>query len=220
MKQLLLITGLACLVPSVANAQTKPDAPVAAPQPTAPQSTLEDYLRSPAAQRMLDSTRPEGVKFFALPVEQSRRFSVEIVRRDSEVALRTLAEVMGVRIVIDPAIKFLPPKTRTIAFNYVDEDVFGQVSRYLVRSEEIEMWKSAAGTYFFAAKPKVTANPKPGELNITQSGPPTRHPDPFVVNPGNWKPVEPQPGWEKREFNGHEFFYIPAPTAKSQTDQK
>ena len=39
--------------------------------------------------------------------------------------------------------------------------------------------------------------------------------DPFVVPYGglnpNYQPPQPQPDWEKREFNGREFYYVPLP---------
>ena len=226
--QLVLASGILCALSGVARAQTADGTP--------PAQSLKHYLRdNPMSLRMLDGTRPDGVRLFASPSEKRQTIYVEIVRKDGEAALRSLAAVLGARIVIDPEIKFLPPQTRSLTFNYVDEDVFEQVSRALVRSEAIETWKSAAGTYFFAAKAAVVPPPnEPTKNQQTESNGliplsslqlepsvPSRHPDPFVLSPGVWKPVVPQPSWEKREFNGHDFYWIPLPDfAKSQENQK
>ncbi len=239
--QIFIALAALCLASRVASAQS-----LGVPEPKSKEGgvqlkkTLEkldhievDLWSYPGMKTLFDDTRPDGVKFFTSPEKQGF-FTVTIVRQDSESALRALAKVMGVRIVIDPEIKFSPPQTRALTFNKVGDDIFGEISRFVIGRENIEMWKSAAGTYFFAAKAAVVP-PSNGpskdqqaktealipssRLQIEPSAP-SRHPDPFVLSPGVRKPVVPQPSWEKREFNGRAVYFIPVPTASKPKEQK
>ncbi len=183
-----------------------------------------------------DQNQPAGTR---LKTSKSN-FAIEIVRQDTGQALRQLAKVLGVRIVIDPEIKFLPATTRSFIFNAVKDDAFDDVSEALIRGEAIEKWKSAAGTYFFAAKPIVTNGPTnyfqmpDGTWQRFDLLPPSKDlrvvPPPFdgvpflserdrtlpriapdFTWPKNFGRLQPLPNGEKREFNGQPFYNMPLP---------
>ena len=151
---------------------------------------------------------------------------IEIVEQNSGEALRQIAAVLGANIVIDPAIQFLPATTRTFYLNDTTGDVFDFLSGFIVRNEPVEKWKSSAGTYFFAAKPAETrlyvlqGAGKP-QLRL-EGGTPSPNPDPFVINitPFAQPRVEPQPHWEKHEFNGNAVYFIPLPSSVKSTESK
>ncbi len=159
----------------------------------------------------LGQKQTAGTHLRVAPGARGQIMQVEIVRQDSGEALRQLAAVLGVSIVIDPAIQFLPAKTRSLYFNYVGDDVFESISNALVRNEAAEKWKSSAGTYFFVAKPTPTLDELEQQLDKyrLESEKRRENADPFVF--GTPKQVEPQPHWQKREFNGREFYYVPGP---------
>ena len=200
---------------ATAGAQTTEKLPL----PSQPR-TLKDSLRQNSY--LPDSTRSAGVLLFATPGAQNSKslMTIVITRQDGEQALRQLAHIFGAAIVIDPAIRFRPAQTRTIQFSDVKDDVFGDLSDYLIRGEAIEKWKSASGTYFFAALPGVTEaitrdeqeNARQEHLKKEQLPTGLFDLPSIKLIPENQRPT-PQPGWEKREFNGHEFFFIPAPGA-------
>ena len=219
MKITFLLAAVAALA-ATANAQTKPS------------QSIEDFLRN--NPDFLKKTKTPGVRLFTTPGPSgfiggsfTPKFTIEIVQQNSKAALRKLAEVLGANLVIDPAIQFLPAQTRTLYFFDVKEDAFADASDVICRDEPIERWKSSAGTYFFAAKPAATSLQIAPLFRLPLSENPTQpdetpawQGDLFVYPFGGLPQLDlkgwgskatPQPGWEKREFNGHEFYYIPAP---------
>ena len=162
-----------------------------------------------------------------LRVERTTRgeiLQIEIVKQDSGEALRQIAAVLGVNIVIDPAIQFLPAVTRTFYLNDTTGDLFDYLSAFIVRDEPVEKWKSSAGTYFFAAKPATTLNNALKESNTFRlyDGTQNPNPDPFVINitPHTKPLVKPQPDWEKYEFNGNAVYFIPLPSKPRLSEAK
>lgn len=129
------------------------------------------------------------------------------MEQNSGAALHQITAVLGANIVIDPAIQFLPAKTRTLYLNDVKDDIFDYLSDYIVRNESVEKWKSLAGTYFFDAKPAVTFNGLMGQLGELR----LQNSDPLTSRFGVKSQATPQPDWRKREFNGRGFYYIPGP---------
>ncbi len=131
--------------------------------------------------------------------------------------LKKITDVMGVRAVIDP--KLEKELTITQVFRGLSWDELLASFNF-----GVEMVKSPSGTYFFGDKPtglnlKIPSNysSQPNDY-ATEQKKLRQDPnfDPFVIPRGGLnprdrmgRPIEPQPHWEKREFNGHEFYYIP-----------
>lgn len=145
-------------------------------------------------------------------------FQLEVARQSRAVILKKVTDVMGVRAVIDPA----------LARTFEITQVFRGLSwDELLTSMNygIEMVKSPAGTYFFADKSTGLSFKFPSNYNSQSEelvDPREKlskdpHFDPFVLPYGGLNPKlkgwgvepKPQPHWQKREFNGHEFYYIP-----------
>ena len=221
--QILIALSAVAALSSAANAQT---------QNNGDGVQLRDIPELGKSFPNLSGNRLEGTRLEML----NSNLVVFIVRQDSGQALRQLAKVLGVKIVIDPEIKFLPPKTRSLTFNKLDEDVFGDVSRAIIRTENIEMVKSPLGTYFFATKPAPPSGGSsmlfqmpngtwqrferlpqdapyqlPGVPFTLEPGENLPHIDPDFVWPKNFGRVQPLPYGEKREFNGRPFYNMPMP---------
>lgn len=163
----------------------------------------------------LGSTNIARLKLSVLPSPQGEILQLEAVRQSRAAILKKITDVMGVRAVIDPQLERSVEITQTFRGLSWDE---------LLNSVNygIEMVKSPAGTYFFADKPieKATyriplnfdsqtpdAASLRGQGLYFYDGSPT-----LELKERDAKP-KPQPGWEKREFGGHEFYYIPLPNS-------
>ena len=139
---------------------------------------------------------------------------------------------MGVRAVIDPALDKELLLTKVVRGRDFDE-------LFAALSQSVEAVKSPAGTHFFALKPasensgvfllqpdgtyrrfdgspglrevpqRVPSRNGPFSFGPSESAP---HLDPDFVYPKNGLLPPPLPYWEKREFNGREFYFMPAPT--------
>ena len=127
--------------------------------------------------------------------------------------LKKITDVMGARAIIDP--KLEKELTITQVFRGLSWDELLASVNF-----GVEMVKSPAGTYFFAAKSTgLTFNYSPQLYDYAAEQEKLRQDprfDPFIfprggLNPKDQmgRPIEPQPHWEKREFNGHDFYYIP-----------
>ena len=171
----------------------------------------------PASTRTAKFTK---LKLSVLKSSKGDIFQLEVADQSRAAILKKITDVMGVRAVIDPQLEK----------EWIITQVFRGLSwDDLLRSVNygVEMVKSPSGTYFFADKPIDSATFKipsdyssqPGDF-VDPREELRKDPrfDPFVYPYGGlpapglkgWG-VEPapQPGWEKREFNGHEFYYIP-----------
>ena len=222
--QISLLLGAVAALSGAANAQTVPN--------NGDGVQLRKIPKLGESYPNLSKNRPEGTRLEIL----NSNVVVFIVRQDSGQALRQLAKVLGVHIVIDPEIKFLPPKTRSLTFNKLDEDVFGDVSRAIIGTEAVEMVKSPSGTYCFAAKPVSSPNSSVNffqmpdgtwqRFELLPKGAPDQlpngtfriqpyenppHIDPDFTWPKNFGRIQPLPNWEKREFNGQPFYNMPLP---------
>lgn len=137
-------------------------------------------------------------------------FQLEVNGQSRAAIVKKITDVMGVRAIIDPQLEKKIEITQVFRGLSWDE---------LLASVNygIEMVKSPSGTYFFADAPIAPLTLKiplyydsrdPTSPNLAKQ----LHSGPFVyeINPG-YQPPQPQPDWEKREFNGHEFYYVPAP---------
>ena len=178
----------------------------------------------------LDQTRAAGTRIRALKAAQGEILQIEIVRQSLGEVLRKVTAVMGVRAVIDPNLDKERLVTRVVRGRSWDELL-------AALSQSVEMVKSPAGTYFFAVKPNLQDSvtflqlpdgtyrrfdglPSLRELPPrppAQRGPfafgPSVNPelDPEFVRPKDGLPMPPLPNWQKREFNGREFYFVPAP---------
>ncbi len=226
------LAALAALA-ATANAQTIPDNGDGVQLRDIP--NLGELFRSPTnpyvqplfgpempPRPKLDSASPAHIKISVLPTLQGEVFQVEAVRQSRAAILKKITDVMGVRAVIDPQLE--NKITLTQAFRGLNwDDLLASVNY------GVEMVKSPAGTYFFADKPVASggtvtyrrmpdgtwqrADDSRDTLRITPRF------DSFVfprggLNP-DYQPPMPQSDWQKREFNGHEFYYIPGlPPAK------
>ena len=226
--QILIALGAVAALASTAHAQVEPN--------NGNGIQLRKIPKVEESFPNLSGNRPEGTRLEIL----NSNIVIFIVRQDSGQALRQIAKVLGVKIVIDPEIKFLPPKTRSLTFNKLDEDIFGDVSRAIIGAENIEMVKSLSGTYFFAAKSVPIQGPRlyyqtpdgtykradpllpPRDFRIIPrpfdgaplpSDPNEKSPriDPDFTWPKNFGTIQPLPNWEKREFNGNPYYHMPLP---------
>ncbi len=163
----------------------------------------------------LNTAQAAGTKIRVLQTYRGEIFQAEIVRQSTFDVLATITSVMGINAVIDPVLK---------NSRYSLAVVRAATWEDLLKIGGAEMWKSSAGTYFFAAVPNraieklmqdLDEQGKKYQLEREKLLNDPRY-DPFVYPNGGLNPkdyfgrsVEPQPNWQKREFNGHEFYYIP-----------
>ena len=170
----------------------------------------------------LDSKQAAGTHIRVLQTEQGEVFQAEVVRQSMAEVLKKVTALMGVRAVIDPELEKQRLETKVFRGRNFD-DLLSSLDSL------VERVISPAGTYFFAAKARATG---PIYFEIMPDGTWRRRDDlqspnqpkaereqgPFRFGPNDtFSTPKPQPEWEKREFNGREFYYIPAPnSAQSQ----
>ena len=156
--------------------------------------------------------------------------------------LRHIAVVTGERLITAPALQNGEVKTWSTIRDSPEELIKSVVSLYQIQSVEIApgvrlfapLPIESAGQWAYKdrlaskvrgeqladynrqvqrEKNEADARANRGEWEKLRADP--RY-DPFVAPNGglnpDYQPPKPQPGWDKREFNGHEFYYVPAPT--------
>ena len=174
----------------------------------------------------LDEAQEAGTRVRVLKVAGEEILQVEIVRQSVAQVLKQVTAVMGARAVIDPQLDAEQLTTRVLRGRSWDD---------MLRSFDptVEMVKSAENTYFFAARPYRRSSvsfrllpdgtyqrydhfsrsreiPLPdGPFSVEPRADPGI--DPHFSWPKNRGPLVPQPDWQKREFNGQEFYFLPAP---------
>lgn len=234
--QILIALGAVAVLAGVANAQTVPGngdgvhlkkAPdfgplLRPPMKPAPQHNSSDFQfkfipnvgpssGAPVTRLFpdLDGKQMAGTRLTVVKSPEGRLLQVESAERSIGDVLRTVTEVMGVQAIIDPKLQ-----TRSLANLVFRGKDFDDLLDLMSRALNIEMVKSPEGTYFFASKPASSqqTSKKPGNLRngpfLFEPSENTPNPDPDF-SPLHPKPIQPQHNWEKRDFNGHEFYYIP-----------
>ena len=234
--QILIGLAAACAPSVVANAQTIPnqsygvqlrDIPGIGPlfrAPVTPVPFGNSSLFGPGMppRPKLPAWNDIKLKLSVLKTPKGDVFQLEANGQSRAAILKKITDVMGVRAVIDPQLE--KKITITQVFRGLSwDDLLASVNY------GIEMVKSPSGTYFFADRPVGLAFNTPSNYSSQPDDlvDPTKNfragPrfDPFVYPYGGlpapdlkgWGvPPVPQPHWEKREFNGHEFYYVPSPT--------
>ena len=158
----------------------------------------------------LERSNVARTKLSVLPSPRGEVFQLEAVNQNRAAILKKITDVMGVRAIIDPQ---LAKKIEiTQVFRGLSWDELLASVNY-----GVEMVKSPAGTYFFADAPIALLTLKVPS-NYDSRNPDSPSPEeqlrsgPFVyeINP-SYQPPQPQPDWQKREFNGREFYRIPVP---------
>ncbi len=233
---LFLALAALCAASSIAHAQTVEnkgdgaqlrDIPNIGPlfrapiTPAAPGNSLFGLEMPPRPQ--LGANNQPRLRLSVLPSPQGEILQLEAVRQSRAAILRKITDVMGARAVIDPQLEKNWEITQV--FRGLNWDELLSSMNY-----GVEMVKSPAGTYFFADKP-IAESAFRTPLDFDTQPPAFADPsaklredpryDPFVIPYGGLNPnlkgwgvePQPQPDWQKREFNGHEFYYIPMPTA-------
>ena len=167
----------------------------------------------------LNSAMAAGTKIRVLQTYRGPIIQAEVVRQSAGDVLRAATAMMGIRAVIDPELDKRRSAVEVVRVAQWED---------LLRFGGAEFWKSASGTYFFAAIPYITVqtqnqeSDKVAEKYRLEREKMLADPrfDPFVMPRGGLdpkdrfgRPIEPQPDWETREFNGHEFYHIPLPKA-------
>ena len=232
--QLTLTLGVLCALSGIAHAQTYygsskgvqlkdiPDiGPLFRARPFIPSDNSLFGPEMPLRPK-LDSTSFPRLTLSALPSPRGEVLQLEAVRQNRAAILKKITDVMGVRAVIDPRLEERIEITQVFRGLSWD-DLLASVNY------GVEMVKSPAGTYFFADAPitpltlKIPSYYDLGNSNSSISEEQLRQDprcDPFVYpfgglpqpNLKGWGvEPKPQPNWEKREFNGHEFYHIPLP---------
>ncbi len=228
---LIALTAL-CLTASIAHAQTAAnksegvqlkDIPDIGPLfRSSPRTLADQSLFGPTMppRPRLPPTNSVSLKISVLPTPKGEVFQLEAAGQSRAAILKKITDVMGARAVIDPQLekKFVITQVfRGLSW----DDLLSSVNY------GVEMVKSPSGTYFFADKPFDLASAEPFNYDLQTRDFADRESklradprfDPFVFPRGGLdpkdrlgRPIEPQPHWEQREFNGHEFYYIPAPS--------
>ena len=202
----------------VADAQTTTkDAPPELKQGLAP----SEYERELPPLPKLDPKSRARTEIRILKTSRGEIFQVEAVQQSIGDILRAVTTMMGSRAIIDPKLDEL--RLSMVAFRASNWE------KLLDNIAVAERWKSASGTYFFAALPGVTGvetrdekdaearqNRLKAEL-LRQYSPNDVFVFPSIdLNLTRRSPV-PQPGWEKREFNGRDVYFIPVPGSTSNS---
>lgn len=229
--QILIALGAVAIFAGAANAQTVPsngdgvhlrNVPDIGPLfrvPIRPVPSGESSLFGPdMPPRPKLNSSPTSMKLSILKSPMGDVFQLEAVGQSRAAILKKITDIMGVRAVIDPA----------LGKSFVITQVFRGLSwdeLLAAMNFGVEMVKSPAGTYFFADKPFGMIYTFPlnddseNERFLEKMEKLRKDPryDPFVapyggLNPNlkgwNAEPI-PLPNWQKREFNGHDFYYIP-----------
>ncbi len=185
-------------------------------------------FRTPAQQP--DEKRAKGTKLSVLQTPNGERLQVEAFQQSAGDILRKVTSVMGVRAVIDA--KLNENSYPSLLFQGRDWD---SLLVSLAVALKVEMVKSPAGTYFFASKipsdspalfyqtPDGTLENADGlrlklkdlldgRINPDSTKPNREEPGFIPFLPLNPEPLQPQPDWQKREFNGRDYYFIPMPS--------
>ncbi len=187
------------------------DAPV--PAATYPLKLQTDFDAKLPAWPDFAELRAAGVKLSVVPTYGGPMLQVEASDRSMKDVLQTVTDVWGLRAVIDP----------TLAQQHLANAVFRaptpQALLDIICEFSVKQLPWSDGSLYFVDKVNpgftvaLSENRADAQLQklINEQQAKARGADPFY--PRLRKPLQPQPGWEKREFNGHEFFFIPAPNA-------
>lgn len=174
---------------------------------------------------LLTSAGSPGVKLESISVSERERVRLSIVEISVGEALQQIALQTGARFVVAPTLMARPAVTLSVVAGSLDEAV-----DVLCRSQDIKKSELVPGATLFAPQPLLSVNRglyqsqlrrdvrRQQNLRYARNNPdarlasrPNYNSDPFVIWAGPPKKVVPQPDWEKREFNGHEFYKIPLP---------
>ena len=185
------------------------DAPV--PADTWPMKLQSDFDPKLPTLPVLSAAQTASVKLRVVPTYKGEMLQVEASNQSMKDILQRVTDTWGIRAVIDP----------TLAQQHLDSAVFRAPTPQhlldIICEFSIKQFKWIDGSLYFVDKvnPDFTvalsenrANAQLQEL-IAEQETKFRDADPFTIRPGTLKPPTPQPNWEKREFNGHEFYYIP-----------
>ena len=225
--QITIAVGALCAIAGAASAQGGQNG-----------GTLSDLMEQRA---QLPST--PGVRLRSVPSSNGTMLSLDVKQTSVGDALAQIAKVTGAHVIIAPALRERPPISIGIYSNKdlssliaafcqrfdveqtelapgltlysempVPASEPGAVNAYLRGQaqmkrtiERVQSQTSAPDNEFLREEKQRRADPNY---------------DPFVLPRGGLdpkdrfgRPIEPEPNWQKGEFNGHEFYYIPgAPT--------
>ena len=183
-----------------------------------PASTLPLNLQTNFDERLpalpaFDAERAAGVKLRVVPTSRGQMLQVEASDRSMKDVLQTVTDVWGLRAVIDPALEG-QHLTSAVFRAPTPQDLLDIICEFSVKQFKWDdgslYFVDKVNPDFLVALSENRANDRLEKL-IAEREKQKRDADPFY--PRFRKPLEAQPGWEKREFNGHEFFFIPAPRA-------
>ena len=223
---LIALSAVAALA-ATANAQTSSDNGDGVHLKPAP--GFGPLLRPPITPSpQLDLSQPQGIRLKVLKSPDGEILQVEAGKQSIGDVLQKIADVMGVKVVIDPELQ-----KETHASLFFRGKDFDDLLNSISQAMNIEMVKSPADTYFFAAKPARAKGPTlyyqmpdgtyKRSDNLSPGGglriiprpfePSEKLPriDPDFTWPKNFGTIQPLPNWEKREFNGNPFYHIPLP---------
>ena len=153
----------------------------------------------------------KGTRLQIVKSPDGNTLQVEASQQSIGDVLQKIADVMGVRAIIDPQLR---KETRASLFFRAKD--FDELLNLMSSALNIETAKSPEGTYFFAAN-SASSQPMPARPRDLRNGPfsfgpgenaPNLDPDFSPLKP---KPLAPQPDWEKREFNGQFYYNMPLP---------
>ncbi len=189
---------------------------------------------APRFQPQRDANKVPFIRLRSVKTPRGELLEIASTNQSMGEILRKITAVMGVPAVVDSALdrRFYA----SIRFRGTDwDDLLANLSEAL----QVELVRSPAGIYLFAVKPasdgplflrqfpdgSYERESQTQQLEELAKRAPSfrrapfslfpdqevRPLDPGFVWPQNAQPLAPQPDWEKREFNGREFYHIPLP---------
>ncbi len=229
---LLLILAVLCACSGIASAQIQGEgrltfdalppswigeAPV--PVDTLPLNLYPKLDPKMPALPAFDATQTAGVKLSVVPTYKGPMLQVQATDRSMAEILRAVAEAWSMKVVIAPTLQ--QQHLSSAVFRApTPQDLLDIICYFSVKQLR---WND--GTIFFVDKvnpdfslalSENRANQQLSQL-IEQHELEARRGGPFSF--GQVKPVEPQPGWQTREFNGRKFYYIPGPKSPEAQEQ-
>ncbi len=150
---ILIALGAVAALTATANAQTVPDNGDGVHLKLVPD--FGPLLRSPITPSPpLDPSPPKGTRLKIVKSSGENTLQVEARQQSIGDVLQKIADVMGVKVVIDAQLQ-----KETHASLFFRGKDFDDLLNLISHAMSIEMVKSPAGTYFFAAKPAPVKGP-------------------------------------------------------------
>ena len=187
------------------------DAPI--PVGTLPMKLQSNFDAKLPALPSVNQTQTAGVKLSVVPTYRGPMLQVEAADQSMKDVLQTVTDNWGIRAVIDPALS-QQHFANAVFRAPTPQDLLDTICEFSVKQFS---WRD--GSLYFVDKVNADftialsenrANARLEKLIAEQQNQ-ARSSDPFWINPAYKPRLTPQSDWEKREFNGHEFYYVPLP---------